>query len=485
METVLPCITESQRKVIQETLARIVESTMPEKIICYGIRTMSVERWSSFSNGSKSEPRISIDLLVVLQEKDKRKRESVSDIIENLSSESIRLITVVHSMDAVNINLEQGNPFFTTLYSNGVLVYDSNRVPLSVPVSVVINNSFNEGNQRKFDLAQMFSEAACDCATDGRNDVAVFLFHQAIELTCIAMLRTCLGYKPTTHSIKKLFMLIENVTQEIEQIFPRSTNEETEIFNILQRAYSDVRYKESYSVSSDKVFTLLERVHEFQAMALATCEKKRNEFVTAKPREHLFIAEYNVPPFESIGLDTFADIVIQKGATESIRIESKEDMEHIVLTKVEDKRLWITVTNDSFDIIPYAIVYVTYRTLSGIVVNHSGNVICKEPIEGSFLGIIQNGKSHIDLQVDVSTLDATITKMGGLKISGSADKAHILNTGSGAFEGIELETSEAKVTVKNSGGVSIHVEDELITILEGDGTLTLKGEPRLKRFVMS
>ena len=281
MKTVLPCITESQRKLIQETVGRIVESALPEKIICYGIRTLCIERWSSFSNGDKSEPSISIDLLVILQEKDKGKRESVSDIVENLSNESIRLISVVHSMDAVNINLEQGNPFFTTLYSNGVLVYDSNRVPLSVPVNSVTNNSFNEGNQRKFDLAQMFYETACDCATEGRNDVAVFMFHQAIELTCIALLRTCLGYKPTTHSIKRLFMLIENVTQEIEQIFPRSTNEEAELFNILQRAYSDVRYKESYSVSGDKVFTLLERVHEFQVMALATCEKKLIEFKTA------------------------------------------------------------------------------------------------------------------------------------------------------------------------------------------------------------
>lgn len=74
-------------------------------------------------------------------------------------------------MDAVNINLEQGNPFFTTLYSKGVLVYDSNQAALSVPVSSVTHNTLNEGNERKFELAQMFYETACDCATDGRNDV--------------------------------------------------------------------------------------------------------------------------------------------------------------------------------------------------------------------------------------------------------------------------------------------------------------------------
>lgn len=69
METVLPYIAESQRKLIQETLAKIVELAQPEKIICYGIRTMLGERWSCFSNGNKSEPSISIDLLVILQER--------------------------------------------------------------------------------------------------------------------------------------------------------------------------------------------------------------------------------------------------------------------------------------------------------------------------------------------------------------------------------------------------------------------------------
>lgn len=54
----------------------------------------------------------------------------------------------------------------------------------------------------------------------------------------------------------------------------------------------------------------------------------------------------------------------------------------------------------------------------------------------------------------------------------------------GAFDRINLDTSEAKVTIKDSGGISIRVEDELNAFLEGTGNLVLKGEPRLKSFVM-
>lgn len=208
------------------------------------------------------------------------------------------------------------------------------------------------------------------------------------------------------------------------------------------------------------------------------------EVPSKPPKQDKFIEIRNVQPFESIDIDTFADVVLQKGNDESVRIESKEDVAHIIQTLVEDKRLSISTKNDSFNVIPHAVIYVTYSTLNGLVVEHAGNVTCMEPIGSDWLGIVQNGKGNVDLQVDVTSLDATITKSGGLRIVGSADKAKILNTGPGKFDGIDLETSEAKVTVKDSGGVSITVEDELSAFLEGTGNLLLKGEPRLKSFVM-
>jgi HEPN domain-containing protein len=277
VETVLPYITESQRKLIQETISRIADLVQPEKIICYGIRTKSGNSWSAFLQTPESHTVLAIDLLIILDEKDKGKRESISAIAENLSGDTIKLITVVHSIDAVNANLEAGNPFFTTL-QRLQLVYDSNRSSLSLPTDKAISESFQEANQRKADLAIMFYETASECASDNLNDVAAFMLHQTVELTCIALLRTCLGYKPTTHSIKKrLLLLIENITLEVSEIFPRSTNEEDELFDILQRAYSDVRYKYDYTVSADKVFILLDRVNEFHALALGLCRERWDE----------------------------------------------------------------------------------------------------------------------------------------------------------------------------------------------------------------
>jgi hypothetical protein len=193
----------------------------------------------------------------------------------------------------------------------------------------------------------------------------------------------------------------------------------------------------------------------------------------------------DIEQFESIAIDTFADIILQKGERETIRVESKENMAHVVQTVVEGKRLVISTKNDSFNVIPHATIYIAYSTLNAIVVDHSGMIICTEPIECSWLGIVQNGKGNIDLKVDVLSLDATVTKSGNLKISGSAEEAKILNTGPGFFDGINLDTSESKITIKDSGGISIRVEEELSCNLVGSGDLLFDGAPRIKSMITS
>jgi HEPN domain-containing protein len=147
---------------------------------------------------------------------------------------------------------------------------------LSEPAPKTISETFTKANRRKRDLARLFFETACDAMQKERHEIAVFALHQAVELTCTALLRTCLGYKPNTHSINKLFMLLENTPVRIDSIFPRTAAEDVAVFNILQRGYSDVRYKEEYSVTGDKVTMLIARVRQFQIAAFRLCQNQWN-----------------------------------------------------------------------------------------------------------------------------------------------------------------------------------------------------------------
>ena len=478
MRRCLPYISQCQQTLINDKLSNIVAKTQPEKILCYGMRTESHHAWSAFASASERLPRTTLDLLVISSVKDKRHRESIANVIEHLCSEEVRIICVVHSLDAVNSGLREGNPFFVTLYHHGIVLYEQNPAPLATPEPGVTQTL---DNPKRLQLAQSFYQSSVECATNENFEPAMLLLHQSVELSCAELLKYRLGYRPTTHSLRKLFALTENVSTELSALFPLSSEEENNLFELLQCAYVDVRYKEDYTIQADDVWTLTERVSELLGLVQQLCTEKQIAPADTFCKKTGTVIP--LPDFESIRFSTMADVVLHHGERPGLAIET-DGSTSIFQYEVEGNRLHLWVSNNTTEPLPYATIHVTYAKLNGLVADDCGNITCSEPIESEFLGIVHNGKCSIDLTVNVSTLDATVTKSGMLKLSGSADRATLLNTGPGELDGCNLHISEAKVTIKDAGNISACVDDELAAHLEGNGTLKLKGEPKLKNFFM-
>lgn len=478
MPSMLPYISPYQQTLIDDMIGKIVAKTQPEKILCYGMRTDIHHAWSAFTSASEALGRTTLDLLIISTEKDKRIRERIANMIDHLCSGEIRIVCVVHSLDAVNTGLREGNPFFITLYHHSVVLYEKDPVPLTTPAPGAMQSL---DHPKRLQLAQSFYQSSVDCLTNENVEPAILLLHQSVELGCAALLKCRLGYRPTTHSLRKLLALSENVTTKASPLFPITSAGDNNLFELLQRAYVDARYKEDYTIQPNDVWTLTERVSELLALVEELCnEKHTGETHAYSETPGTFIP---LPDFESIRFATLADIVLCHGEQPGLVIEP-DSHTSVFKYKVEEKRLHLWVNNDTTEPIPHAIIQVTYTMLNGLVVDDCTSITCNDPIESEFLGIVQNGKGAIDLVVNVSTLDATVTKSGTLELSGSADRAILLNTGSGELDAAHLEVSEAQVTIRDSGNISLCVEDELTAYLDGEGILKLKGEPRLKNLSM-
>ncbi len=470
----LPYISEKDLTLVAAAIDKLVARIQPEVIICYGVRTELKASWSCFMQSDEAEPSITLDVLVITQATDKRHRDQVVDTIEGLSSE-IRFVPVVHSVEAVKAGLKAGNPFHCKLYQSGIVLYQQQ--PIEVKLDSAISE--NTSTTNRLGLAQSFYKAACDCATDENFETAMFLLHQSTELSCTELLKSRLGYKSNTHSLRRLFALSENITESVTELFPSSTEEEARLFEMLQRAYVDVRYKEDYGVASDDVFTLTERVSELLNRIEELCGVEDTETDDMVSKE-----DDTIPDFQSISIDTPVDIILHQGEAPGISIDTDGEAE-IFQHEVKEKRLFLSLAKNLNDPVARALIRVTYVSLTGLVVDGCGTLTCAEPIEAESLGIVQNGKGKVDLSIAVSKLDAAVTKSGTLRLSGTADRAKVLNTGPGEFDGSDLDVSEAEVTIKDSGNISICVVDELKANLYGDGKLNLKGEPRLKKFTMN
>jgi HEPN domain-containing protein len=284
MHTSFNHLPPSQEQALKQAVSAIAAAIAPEKIICYGTRTWLTHTWSIVDPILHSTMNTDYDLLIITKPGVKRREHEILDIVSQHSSPDTRIIAIAHGLCAVNEGIQQGRPFFVTLYKLGILVYDSSGIPLACPSACDNSEHLADAKaqwDRHFGLAKKFLEGASYYITSGSASLAVFMLHQATEHTCIALINACLGYRPTTHNLNRLMALTENISEYPSYVFPQVSQEEIDLFNTLARAYSDVRYTETFKVSIEKAEILRQRVKELQETAVRLYKEKVTRKLTA------------------------------------------------------------------------------------------------------------------------------------------------------------------------------------------------------------
>lgn len=477
MTNIIPNITGDQSRALNSMIAQIAKATKAEKIICYGARTSHDVVWSSFLDATDEAQSMQCDLVILTQEREKAKRDELCESVATYNTPALKFTVLVHGIEAVNDALKKGSHFFSSLIGRGVVLFDSQTVSLNIPTPTAqIASEVEAYWKKRYDVACNFYRSATYALLQGWNSQAVFLLHQAVEHTCIALIKVYMGYRITTHKLSRLLSMVENFSLYSITVFPRITQDEIRLFNVLEKAYSDSRYDEKYTISAETANALKMEVGEFLQIAELL-------FVKKMARKKSSVDARYVSSFESIGLDTFARVVLKEGEQESVEVESNYGSGNSILVRNEDKRLWVSTVNLETDKVYDATVYITYKKLCGIVVHHAESCVGKDPIQGEWLGLINNSAAQIELNVDVLALDVTSNKHGKIILSGSADEGKILNNRSGDISAKDLELTSAKVVIKGSGNVAVRVEDELYADLHGSGNLIVTGSPRVRALV--
>lgn len=273
MLTTIELLPQSQRECLSELVQKIVQAVQPEKIICFGARLSHYQEWGCFQNKSESKGEFhpSFDLLIISPVEEKLDLHDVAQIVEQQCIPPMSIFCISHKINSVNDALIAGQAFFCSLYHNGILLYDAGKMELIDPGDPEKGKLKKETMQtywsRWYGLAQYFLKGAADSITYDRPDLTLFMLHQAVEHTCIALIRVFTGYRPNTHNLARLLAIIENFSVMLMTVFPSITKEEKALFRILQKAYSDSKYKDEYTISSDTVTILTERVTELQVIA--------------------------------------------------------------------------------------------------------------------------------------------------------------------------------------------------------------------------
>ena len=224
--------------------------------------------------------RSDFDILVVMETcKMARDFGVFRRVAEQVGPTSVRIIA--HTPKYVNEKIDEGQYLFIDIYKEGIVLYDSKRVRLADP------RKLEPGERRAVaeKYFKIWSALANEFLIDFQNafdrgsfKIAAFYLHQAAEHLYGTILLVFTNYKPKSHNIEELSRQAANLDGSFMPIFPRATEEERRLFQLLKAAYIDARYDDEYVITKEDLDYLAARVRLLRDTTKTVCAKKIASF---------------------------------------------------------------------------------------------------------------------------------------------------------------------------------------------------------------
>lgn len=230
------------------------------------------KRWSGHASD--------YDILVVVREPSQASDATYRKALRaeaNAPKFSAHVRPIVHDIQDVNTNLEEGRYFFLDIKREGRLLYDSDEFALAEPRELSA-----EERQRIakadfdywFERAQRFYRYYEVGYEEGDLRGAAFNLNQATESAYKAILLVFTGYCPHEHMLEWLGEEAAEHGPVFREIFPRDTEKEDERFELLDRAYIGARYRKDFVVFWGDVEYLAPRVKKLLETTERVCHEE-------------------------------------------------------------------------------------------------------------------------------------------------------------------------------------------------------------------
>jgi hypothetical protein len=229
--------------------------------------------------------------------------------------------------------------------------------------------------------------------------------------------------------------------------------------------------------------------------------------------------EFDVDDFTGVELATFADLYIEVGETEALRLEAEDNLINYFQVAVIGDTLEIR-NRSGVNLRPTRPVrfYLTVTSLDTIVVSGSGDVEAPD-LQAERISVTITGSGDVDIgNLDADAVDVRVTGSGNLNVAGSeaqdqdvtlngsgdvriedldvelievritgsgnldilsgeTEAQNVTITGSGDYDARRVESIEADVRVTGSGSTTIQVSERLDATIFGSGDVHYVGCP--------
>lgn len=186
-----------------------------------------------------------------------------------------------------------------------------------------------------------------------------------------------------------------------------------------------------------------------------------------------------VDQFTGFTLTTSGNVYLKRGNTQSVEIESHQNIIDNIERKVEDK-IWKIKFDKNVRNYKELNIYITIPTLSRAYISGSGDIISEDKFTGlDELQVGISGSGDIKLDVEANKIQSKISGSGDIALRGKARDLEIRISGSGDISGYNLVVDNCNVSISGSGDVEVHANEELYVRASGSGDVFYKGRPRV------
>lgn len=192
-----------------------------------------------------------------------------------------------------------------------------------------------------------------------------------------------------------------------------------------------------------------------------------------------------VSNFNGLGLGLPGSVEVRIGNTESVSIESDDNILPLIETVVEDGTLKIRPVRKNLQLDTRNLKFVvTARKLERIAVGGSGSVDAAG-LRGSKLSFDVGGSGSMNLRdIEGESVTVSLGGSGSLQASGTADKLKVSIGGSGKVNTGKLATREVAVSIGGSGQATVWAKQALSVSVAGSGDVSYYGEPQITKSIM-
>lgn len=287
MKTSINYLPEQKRDELRRIVKCVLE-VLPgcEMIILYGsyARNTYVDYDQRIEYGIRTCFMSDYDILVVTNTR--FQRHVISHILSKATdnyykgmnrNESTTVQFIDESIDDLNKAIDKNRYFYTDIKREGIMLYNSGRYKLARRRKLnyrEIKELAEEYYNERFERGNEFLLGAIFYNEQGLHKMASFNLHQACENYYNSIILTFTLYSPKEHSLIKLSARAKTHSLESSKAFPRNTEEEKRLFDLLQDAYVQARYSLHFRITQEDIEALIPKVELLRDIARQCCEER-------------------------------------------------------------------------------------------------------------------------------------------------------------------------------------------------------------------